>query len=259
MSTVMMDVPFAMVPEWLIKSDVSSHAVRLYAALCRYANLPNGAMPGRRRLADDWLHVSLDTLDRAMKELVDVGALKKISKDGQPNRYILCSRQNSRTRAVIQSEADSRTDAAGNSRTGAARKKDSERKNSPMGSAGGASDAAVVPIESAPSRAARDALWDALSARFGEPATRTERSNRGKCLRELLEADFTPDELHGAARTWERKYPGATFTANALVVHLGELRGPKRAPRVPPCPECEIGGGLHTEGCSRAESAAQPA
>lgn len=107
--------------------------------------------------------------------------------------------------------------------------------------------------EAAPStnRAERDALWDALAARFGEPATATEKSNRGRQIRELLAAGFTPDEVATASARWSRLYPQATLTANALVSHLGQLRGPRRpgqTPR-PPCLECGVGAGLHAADC----------
>lgn len=109
---------FSVVPEWLIKADISAHAVRLYAALDRYADLPKGAIPSRQTLANEWLHCSLDTVDRAKRELIEVGALT-VEKTGRNNNlYTLEDRPNSRTGAVV------------NSRTGAAGKRDIEREDS---------------------------------------------------------------------------------------------------------------------------------
>lgn len=91
--TVETDVKFAMVPEWLIRADVSSRAVHLYAALHRRADKDtNVAFPSRRFLAD-WLHCSPDSVDRALADLVRVGAVTvEARSDGQrqtSNRYIL--------------------------------------------------------------------------------------------------------------------------------------------------------------------------
>lgn len=67
--------PFVIVPEWVLLSRVSHGAVRLYASLARYADSVTGtAWPSRRTLATR-LRVSDDTIDRWVKELVDVGAL----------------------------------------------------------------------------------------------------------------------------------------------------------------------------------------
>lgn len=67
--------PFVIVPEWVLLSRVSHGAVRLYASLARYADSVTGtAWPSRRTLATR-LRVSDDTIDRWVKELVDVGAV----------------------------------------------------------------------------------------------------------------------------------------------------------------------------------------
>lgn len=245
MSRITMDVPFAMVPEWVIKADVSAQSVRLYAALCRYANLPHGAMPGRKTLASEWMAgASLDTVDRSLKELMRVGAVTRISRSGATNEYILhSSPPDSRTRAAT-TQVGSRTRAQVGSRTGAARKRGIEREETPGGAAGEGGGH---------SREARDTMWDSLAAVFGQPATKTEKSNRGRQVRELLDAGFDPERLPEVQRNWGRRYQMATFTANALVAHLSELApaGPRKR-RIPPCPECEMGGGHHTADCSQA-------
>jgi len=54
--------------------SVSDTAFRLYAILARYGNTSGGRMPGRALLARR-LHRSLDTVDRALKELTAAGIL----------------------------------------------------------------------------------------------------------------------------------------------------------------------------------------
>jgi len=65
---------FAVVPEWMLDSTVSDTAFRLYAILARYGNTSGVRMPGRALLARR-LHRSLDTVDRALKELTAAGIL----------------------------------------------------------------------------------------------------------------------------------------------------------------------------------------
>lgn len=85
--------PFSIVPEWVIVSGLSHGAVRLYALIARYADYSTGeAFPSRATLGGK-LRVSKDTVDRFIKELVDVGALEVVRRrDGvvwQSNLYIV--------------------------------------------------------------------------------------------------------------------------------------------------------------------------
>lgn len=41
----------------------------------------------------------------------------------------------------------------------------------------------------------RDPLWDALTEHFGEPRTPQERSRRNRAVKELREAEATPEEI----------------------------------------------------------------
>lgn len=89
------DNRFSIIPHWVILSGISSGAIHLYAVLAKYADNDTGqAFPARSRLASD-LGKSVDTIDRAAKELVRVGALKvtqrkrKGSKENYSNLYTL--------------------------------------------------------------------------------------------------------------------------------------------------------------------------
>lgn len=68
------DGPFAIVPEWVIDSPVSDTALRLYCVLTRYGNTSGHRMPSRATLAAR-LRKSTDTIDRALRELEQHGAL----------------------------------------------------------------------------------------------------------------------------------------------------------------------------------------
>jgi hypothetical protein len=68
---------FCIIPEWVLYSSVSSNAVRLYGTLQRYADKDSGQChPSRKTLADR-CGLSLSSLDRALIELVELGAVRK--------------------------------------------------------------------------------------------------------------------------------------------------------------------------------------
>ena len=48
-------------------------------------------------------------------------------------------------------------------------------------------------------RTPRDDIWDCLAEQFGEPRTKTERTQFGKVVGELLEAGATEEEVHTAS------------------------------------------------------------
>jgi len=65
---------FAIVPEWLLDADIGDAAVRLYAVLLRYGQSSGARMPSRATLARRMHKKSTDSVDRALKELVAIGA-----------------------------------------------------------------------------------------------------------------------------------------------------------------------------------------
>src|SRR5215218_3144002 len=86
---------FAIVPEWVLDADISDAALRLYAVLLRYGQTSGHRMPGRRLLASRLHKRSRDSVDRALKELVGVGAVLVQHRRQGPvnltNRYVVRS------------------------------------------------------------------------------------------------------------------------------------------------------------------------
>ena len=66
---------FAIVPEWLLGADISDAAVRLYAVLLRFGQTSGARMPARSTLTARMRKKSTDTIDRALRELVELGAV----------------------------------------------------------------------------------------------------------------------------------------------------------------------------------------
>jgi len=67
---------FSMVPEWVLDADIGDCALRLYAVLLRYGNSTGARMPSRATLAARLHKRSVDTVDRALAELIRLGALR---------------------------------------------------------------------------------------------------------------------------------------------------------------------------------------
>lgn len=71
------DFKFSIIPDWLLATDVSDRAIRVYAVLARYAdNATHEAFP-RRALIAQGAKCSPRSVDRAIDELIAVKALSK--------------------------------------------------------------------------------------------------------------------------------------------------------------------------------------
>ena len=89
----------ALVPIWLLSSPASHGAVRLWATLSGYwVNDPHRPDPSRSELAAI-LNVSTDTINRFLRELQELGALRLLDKKGTAHRYQLIMARNDRTDA----------------------------------------------------------------------------------------------------------------------------------------------------------------
>ena len=86
---------FAIVPEWVLDAEISDAALRLYAVLLRYGQSSGHRMPGRRLLASRLHKRSRYSVDRALKELVGIGAVVVQRRCRGPvsltNRYVVRS------------------------------------------------------------------------------------------------------------------------------------------------------------------------
>jgi hypothetical protein len=103
--------PFAIVPVWLLRTGLSSAALLIYTTLAgKYADREGRAWPRRRTLAEE-TGLSLDTVDRSVKELIEKGGLIKDRRwkdDGGSTSsvYTLCyARRATDTPALIGNES----------------------------------------------------------------------------------------------------------------------------------------------------------
>lgn len=107
---------YAIVPEWLLQAGVSGNAIKVFVVLALHANRDtDGSWPSRRKVAAD-CSVSVDSVDRGVKELVEMGAIA-VAPDFGPDE----KDRTSNTYVVFYAPPGSRTDAATSSRIDAAR------------------------------------------------------------------------------------------------------------------------------------------
>ena len=101
-AALVLEERFSIVPEWVLDAEVSDAAVRLYAVLLRYGQSSGQRMPSRRTLAARLRKRSVDSVDRALKELVALGAVEvtRRSRGGLSltNRYLVRSTRPGRPR-----------------------------------------------------------------------------------------------------------------------------------------------------------------
>lgn len=76
-TSIDVDIRFSIVPEWLIDAEVSDRAIRVYTILARYAdNETLQAFPSRDLIAER-ARCHVKSVDRAVEELISVGAVVK--------------------------------------------------------------------------------------------------------------------------------------------------------------------------------------
>jgi hypothetical protein len=78
-------LPFQQIPNWVFESEVSATAIKLYLVLRKNGDNKRGVSFWSRKKLAEQLGTSLNTMDRAKKELIDMGALCQINrknKDG---------------------------------------------------------------------------------------------------------------------------------------------------------------------------------
>ncbi len=85
-----------------------------------------------------------------------------------------------------------------------------------------------APTASEPTPSPRNELWDALTRAFGEPATKSEKSNRGRQVKELGAVKATAADIDARVLEHRKRQLNWTLTANALVTKWTEL-APKAA------------------------------
>lgn len=213
------DTKFAMIPEWLLYSEISPQAVRLYAVLARLSYKDDNLVTVGRGTLAKMLHASTDTVDRVLLELEDFGAITVTRKTDEetgrryPNEYQVHT--GSRTSAASNTSMDAATPGG----TGAATPSRMD-----------AAEVLETRTKTKPNLAAprRDELFETVAEVCSvdrETLTPSARGELNRATKELRGVGATPDEVRGRAARYRVKFPGADLTPSALAKHWPKLGG----------------------------------
>jgi hypothetical protein len=225
--------PFSITPHWLLMSEVSDRALRLYALLGRYADNKTGqAHPGRVRLATE-MRCSESSLDRATKELVAAGALlvsQRLTEHGDfaTNLYTVL-----RVPSPVTPPVPSELVVGGVSDDERTRTIELDPETS----------SASSPVTT------HDPVWEAFVEVFGAPTNKNAHGRRNKAVQLVKESlahlgitapEYVFTEVRGRARMWPRLFEGATLTDTALANNWDRLTAPRRIVTTANPPEEEL-------------------
>lgn len=233
-ATLVSDVgPYCIAPAWVLNSGVSDRAFRLYCYLGLRFNRDKGcAWPSRRRIADD-LGCSPKTVDRAVTELVEVGAIevrkrKTAGGDWDSNLYIVrvADPQGVASDMTLLDTDDHMvvTDVQGGSVTDDAT---GSVKNVPyINNYLEPEEERERTIAPASRERPRDHIFDAVVAVTGTNLPDITKLSRGPlnvAVSQLKQAGATADEIHRRSRNYHARYPDAALTPTALAKHWPQL------------------------------------
>lgn len=114
MNNINADNYFCIIPEWVLYSDITATAVRLYGTLQRYADKETGAChPSRATLAAK-CNCTVKSIDRALAELIAIGAVikkQRISANGDmtSNQYTVITVPQVATKLSLPSDKNAPT------------------------------------------------------------------------------------------------------------------------------------------------------
>jgi len=250
---------FAIIPEWVLFAPISPTAVRLYGVLARHADKEEHfSIVGRGKLAEQ-MRCATDTIDRAMAELGEIGAVTVEHRTDPnnplhllPNRYRLAvappeaAGQTSRSRAATRKGAPTRTRAP--SRTAAA--EEPERVLGSKGRSG--SYKSSQPPKAVDKRPhPPDPVFEALCELQGHgwaDLNSTERGRLNKARRLASESKASPEAIREAARRWPAVMGDATLTAIGVMSNFHRLlSGPARGSSRPDPPRPMTSGEMDRE------------
>lgn len=211
---------FSIVPEWLIESNVSDNALRVYSALYRFADKDDGTCWPSIATIGAKCNKSSSSVKRAIKELKELGAIevkeRYLEDQGQTsNLYLL------KMNPAFKSDTPPHTK--------------SEQ--------GGSSNMTHKPKSFNHSHnyktdSDKGKIYLALSEHMYQPKTKNEISIFNKVAKDLAEIDATADEIKEKIYIYKKKWPNITLTPFALSKNwtlLGEMYEKDKPPKQRDC------------------------
>lgn len=207
---------FSIIPEWLIEANVSDSAIRVYSALCRFADKDNGSCFPSHMTIGKKCNKSVSAVKRALKELENVGAItiepRFIDDKGQTSN--LYTVKYISTKNELGGQVNNELDPSSNSDYKLESINDSHT---------------IKQLEKKEKSKIRMTLLEHLGYK---PATQSEKNNFNKTVKELFEANATPDDIVDRINIYKKEWNKVVLTHEALRNNwskLGEMADKNRS------------------------------
>jgi hypothetical protein len=223
---------FAIVPEWLLYADVGDSSVRLYAVLARHADKDGRSHPSRGRLAE-LMRCSTKTIDRAMRELEELGAVEVQRRfvNGSPTTNLFHLRTSDPATPVslpldMSLPSDTSDEGVGTPESNGTKALELEVGLPPT-----TASASVLPTLAPPARK-KDSIYEVLftlaaglpySKENRKRLTRTAADGLNVAAVEINATGISEADLRAAIYAWPSLFPNATCTPQAVKKHLPTL------------------------------------
>jgi predicted transcriptional regulator len=190
---------FSIIPEWLISSNLSDNAIRVYVALYRFADKNDGTCYPSVATIGKKCNKSPSSVKRGLKELKLIGAIevreRYIEEKGQTsNLYIL------KLNPAFKNELGGQV----------------------ISDTGGSSDMDYKPKKNNQSQYIekdknnRNKIYMTLTEHLYKPKTKTEIGGFNKVAKSLDEIGATPDQVLEKIEIYKKKWKDITLTPYAL-------------------------------------------
>ena len=209
MSSFNADNYFAVVPEWLIYSEVSAQAVRVYCVLARHADKDTTkSFPSHNRIAK-LIGVSNSTVRNALKELTDLGAVvvehrydKETGHQRSNNYYLI----NSPLEYLQYFNMGVATE-----------------KHHPRQDINDITKVNVTKVNNDEQKQLRKNLKRVLNDILGNPTNDNEHKKRGQAIKLLIQSDATVEQLIVRAEVYKKHWKDVQITDTAIANNWSNL------------------------------------
>lgn len=225
---------FAIVPEWVLDADISDRAVRLYAIMRRYADKDSLACHPSIRLMSERLRCSIPSVQRALAELVALGAVVVTPRFDDDRRQMSNAYRLTRAPALADPRPSPAGEGGHSTETGEDITGDRQTRVTSNQSQRDQSTVANAPVRAAPKPRPINPRWETLKDLFGyEPAPGTPEHARWNRAEQIFrKLDYGPAEMQRAASLYRARMPMVEFNAMALASRAQHLlEGPAPQPR----------------------------
>ena len=212
---------FSIIPEWLIESQVSDNAVRVYATLCRYADKIDGTCWPSISTIGKRCGKSPSSVKRGIKELKDIGAIEV-----KP-RFLEDNAGQTSNLYIIKFNPAYKTDTTPHIKddTGGSSNKVHKPKS-------------INQSHSIKEQTNKNEIYKALTDNLYEPKTKNEISSFNKVAKDLADINATYKDVEDRINIYRKKWSNMTLTVFALSKNwslLGEMVDQYKPAKVRDC------------------------